>query len=411
MSYNINGEITSQRSIGLYAFPSDYVVIDIETTGLSPSYCEIIELSAVKIKDNSIVDTFSSLVKPKAPIPEFIEKLTGITNSMVESAPTLEGVLPNYLKFLDTNIVVGHNISFDIHFLSNAMQDLYNEEFHNDHIDTLRISRKLIKSIANYKLSTIAEYFNIVPENQHRALDDCNTTNEIFKKLSSLNKETESAFIRLFDNVPNILEGKTVVFKGLTTLCSYDSYCTICEKAGGRASTIFFSDKTDYIVFGQNTYLKFIRGDFSEKMIKAIDLSNQGKLKILSEEGFMQLLGITIPNQKKPSYSKKIDTKSMVAETDDFDETHPLFGKVCVFTGVLDKMPRKQAMQIVLNLGGKIGNSVTQETNYLILGCNDYCKSIKDGKSSKHKKAEDLKLKGFDIEVIPEDVFYDMIDE
>lgn len=95
---------------------------------------------------------------------------------------------------------------------------------------------------------------------------------------------------------------------------------------------------------------------------------------------------------------------------DEFDETHPLYGKVCVFTGVLELMVRKEAMQHVVDLGGICGDSVTKTTNYLILGNNDYCKSIKGGKSSKHKKAEELKLKGQDIEIISENVFYDMID-
>lgn len=73
-------------------------------------------------------------------------------------------------------------------------------------------------------------------------------------------------------------------------------------------------------------------------------------------------------------------------------------------------MPRKNAMQIVADLGGINGDNVTKKTNFLILGNNDYCKSIKDGKSSKQKKAEKLKLSGQDIEIIPESVFYDLIE-
>lgn len=93
------------------------------------------------------------------------------------------------------------------------------------------------------------------------------------------------------------------------------------------------------------------------------------------------------------------------------DEESDLFQKVCVFTGTLDKMSRSTAMAIVERLGGICGKGVTSKTNYLILGNNDYCKTIKDGKSSKHKKAEQLKLKGYDIEIISENVFYDMIFE
>ena len=89
---------------------------------------------------------------------------------------------------------------------------------------------------------------------------------------------------------------------------------------------------------------------------------------------------------------------------------HPLYGKVCVFTGVLEKMPRRDAMQLVANIGGLLGDSVTKKTNYLVLGNNDYCKSIKDGKSNKQKKAEQLILDGQDLQILSEDAFYSMFE-
>ena len=104
-----------------------------------------------------------------------------------------------------------------------------------------------------------------------------------------------------------------------------------------------------------------------------------------------------------------IKASDISAKVSNFDVTHPLYGKICVFTGVLEKMLRRDAMQVVANLGGINADNVTKKTNYLILGNNDYCKSIKDGKSSKQKKAEKLQLDGHDIQIIPENVFYDMI--
>lgn len=101
--------------------------------------------------------------------------------------------------------------------------------------------------------------------------------------------------------------------------------------------------------------------------------------------------------------------KDISTENASFDTSHPLFGKVCVFTGALEKMARKDAMQLVVDLGGSVGDSVTKKTNYLILGNNDFCQSIKDGKSNKQKKAEALILKGHDIEILSENVFYDLV--
>lgn len=89
---------------------------------------------------------------------------------------------------------------------------------------------------------------------------------------------------------------------------------------------------------------------------------------------------------------------------------HPLYGKVCVFTGTLEKMARRDAMQLVSDIGGLLGDSVTKKTNYLILGNNDYCKSIKDGKSNKQKKAEQLILAGQDLQILSENAFYSMFE-
>ena len=108
---------------------------------------------------------------------------------------------------------------------------------------------------------------------------------------------------------------------------------------------------------------------------------------------------------------KKLDLSKLVSQGAEIDESNPLYQKLCVFTGKLEKYSRTEAAQIVVNLGGSCGNTVTQRTNFLILGNNDYCATIKNGKSTKQKKAEDYKLKGYDIEIIPESVFYDMINE
>lgn len=91
------------------------------------------------------------------------------------------------------------------------------------------------------------------------------------------------------------------------------------------------------------------------------------------------------------------------------DPDSPLYKRYCVFTGKLEKFVRKDAMQIVADLGGFNEDGVTKKTNFLILGNNDYCSTIKDGKSNKQKKAEKYKLDGQDIEIVPETVFYDML--
>ncbi len=395
----------------LLTFSNDYVVIDLETTGLSPLFCEIIELSGARFRNNTLIDTFSSLVKPLAPIPEIIQNLTGITDKMVETAPYIETILPGFLEFIGDDIVIGHNITFDIRFLQHNCKNILDVNFNNDYIDTLRLSRKYIKDTENHKLSTLAQHFGITPTAEHRALADCITTNDIYRNLQKIVLKEENSLISQFKNAGHILDNKTVVFKGSPSLLSLSSYNTICQNAGGTFSTTFFSDKTDYIVFARNTYNKYLRGDYSKNMEKSMLLAQKGQLQILSEEDFFDLFNVVQPKKHFYKSSIKFDIKSMSPENNEFDETHPLFDKVCVFTGTLDKMARKDAMQCVLDLGGKIADNVTKKTNYLILGCNEFFKSIKDDKSSKHKKAEEYMLKGFDIKIIDENIFYSLLED
>lgn len=107
---------------------------------------------------------------------------------------------------------------------------------------------------------------------------------------------------------------------------------------------------------------------------------------------------------------KGIDIKAIKPTEVIIDEDGFFYNRHVVFTGKLEKMLRKDAMQIVVNLGGILDNSVNKQTNYLILGDNDYNAILKGEKSSKHKKAEKLKLEGQDIEIIDERTFYDLLE-
>ena len=108
---------------------------------------------------------------------------------------------------------------------------------------------------------------------------------------------------------------------------------------------------------------------------------------------------------------QKVRASDIIADESKAQPDCPLFGQHCVITGKLDRFTRAETMQLIADLGGVNDNTVTKSTNYLILGNNDYCATIKGGKSTKQKRAESAKLNGQDIEIIPENVFYDMIAE
>jgi DNA polymerase-3 subunit epsilon len=111
----------------------------------------------------------------------------------------------------------------------------------------------------------------------------------------------------------------------------------------------------------------------------------------------------------KTNSSKSQDLRNITPELSNFDTDHLLHDKFCTFTGKLERMARKDAAQLVVNLGGKCLNGVTKQTNFLILGNFEYNATIKDGKSSKLKKAEKLILEGQDLRILSENVFYDLI--
>ena len=102
-------------------------------------------------------------------------------------------------------------------------------------------------------------------------------------------------------------------------------------------------------------------------------------------------------------------SKIIKPETTDFDPDSPIFGMVFAFTGKLERMTRREAMQAVVNAGGICCDGVIATTNFLVLGNNDYCNAIKGNKSAKQKKAEKMQKAGMDIVIISEDVFYDML--
>src|SRR5574344_3333 len=160
----------------------NYTVIDIETTGLSPNNDDIIELSGLKVRNNCIVKEFSTLVKSKKSINYFISNLTGITNKMIENAPSIVNVLPQFKNFISDDIILGHNVSFDIRFIKNKLNTYCSDCLKNQSLDTMKIAKSTVK-LTSYKLTSLADYFNIDTKNNHRGLKDCYITYEVYKNL------------------------------------------------------------------------------------------------------------------------------------------------------------------------------------------------------------------------------------
>lgn len=162
----------------------DYVVFDLETTGVNPKLDAIIEISGVKVRNQQVTDTFSRLVNPGRPIPDSATAVNGITDAMVSEESGLAEILPEFLDFIGTDILVGHNIhTFDMLFLWNAMEALFGKTIPNDYIDTLALARYCLPQLSHYRLVDIASYYQISTKGAHRALNDCIMNQQCYERL------------------------------------------------------------------------------------------------------------------------------------------------------------------------------------------------------------------------------------
>lgn len=171
-----------------YPLDGGFVVFDIETTGLYADKDRITEIGAVRIENGQVTDTFSTFVNPGIPIPDFITRLTGITDDMVADAPAVDQALDDFLSFVGKLPVVAHNASFDTGFIRYNAR-LCNKSFDNVIVDTLQLSRNMFPELGKYKLNLVAKHLGVKLENHHRAVNDAEATALIFMKCLNILKD------------------------------------------------------------------------------------------------------------------------------------------------------------------------------------------------------------------------------
>ena len=168
---------------------SDYVVFDIETTGLSPVKNKIIEFGAVKVSGGKIVDRFSTFVNPEEPIPYEITKLTSITDDDVKDADNISVVMPKFLAFCEGCVLVAHNAEFDVNFVKEKCREMGNEIL-PVYVDTLPLARVQMPGHSKFTLDAVAKAYKVELGHHHRAVDDAECTALFFvKMLDELVKE------------------------------------------------------------------------------------------------------------------------------------------------------------------------------------------------------------------------------
>ncbi|MBU0666868.1 MAG: 3'-5' exonuclease [Nanoarchaeota archaeon] len=167
----------------------EYIVVDIETTGLSKYMHKITEIAAVKVNKGKVVGEYQTLVNPGGHIPSFITRLTGISDEMVKDAPKIKEVLPEFLDFLGEHPMVAHNATFDFGFLNYSAERILKTIMNNKKVCTRRLASRILPDLPSKRLSSICKHFKVKNNQAHRAMSDVKATNEVFVKfIKSLKK-------------------------------------------------------------------------------------------------------------------------------------------------------------------------------------------------------------------------------
>ena len=219
-----------------------YIAFDVETTGLSPINDKIIEVGAVLFENGEIIKRYSSLVNSEVVIPASATAVNNITNEMIQDAPKEDVVYAELVEFLDDvlkeqTVICAHNATFDMKFLSETLMRLgYYGKIH--YVDTLSLSRNLIKGLHNYKQDTVATYFELVNFQSHRAVSDAEICGRILWNLLQIKEKVQEKKIKVFEkNKPSDEEME---------VCAYIQNCI--EKKGGDSKWLgFYKNSSNYV--------------------------------------------------------------------------------------------------------------------------------------------------------------------
>jgi DNA polymerase-3 subunit alpha (Gram-positive type) len=170
-------------------FEKEFMVVDIETTGLHPSIHKITEISAIRFNNGKIKEEFTTLVNPQHHIPIFITHLTGITDSMVKDAPVINEVIPQFIDFLGERTFVGHNAGFDYKFLNHNSMKYLSRSIDNPLLCTCKLARRLLPELYSKRLGIVSKHLGIENINAHRARGDALATAQVLERFLMMLEE------------------------------------------------------------------------------------------------------------------------------------------------------------------------------------------------------------------------------
>lgn len=275
---------------------ANYVVVDLETTGLNSETDKIIEVGILKVRDHQIVETYQQLVNPQKKISSTITNLTGITNEMVAGQPTIKEIRQKIKNMIEDEPILGHHVLFDIQFLKKACGPL-----NNDYLDTLHYAKKAFYGSDNYQLSTLVKIFSLT-NNEHRALADCIATKELYDLIVEKFQGIENLYKDEINNRQNRLDlyilkrahiegqfqNRNCIITGNLKKVSRKTANELILKAGGTVQKSV-NKKVNVVIVGVNPYGPHA----TAKHLKALERIEQGqKIDIIEENEFYRLFGL-----------------------------------------------------------------------------------------------------------------------
>ena len=181
-------QLSLRRTLSYMVAPEEkirdipWVVFDFETTGLNSVSDKIIEIGAIKLVNGKIVDEISTLIKVEVPIPEVVQKITGITPDMLIGQPTIDSYIHKFFDFIEGSVLIAHNAEFDMAFLG-AESSRLGYEINWPSFCTLKMARELLPDLPKKNLDTLAEHYNLSFEARHRSIGDAKVTVAVLNQM------------------------------------------------------------------------------------------------------------------------------------------------------------------------------------------------------------------------------------
>lgn len=384
---------TIKTEINLEAIEDEFVVFDLETTGLINSRIpvDIVEISAIKfIKSKYIagepLETFSFLLKPhRGKINPDVERINGISEDMVFlHGRETSNVIPEFIDFVGNRKLIAYNVDFDRWFLQRELRDL-NIYKKIKFECALKLSRSTFFGLPNYKLTTVATALNIESFGAHRAMRDVEMTLEIYLKAKSAIKNSVHDQVILSSLKPNpkgLFFGKRIFVSGIALFTAIERVITLLADAGFELMDSL-DESIDYFVFVNEDTSNLILKKAREYQL------NGHRISIHSCFSFFGLFeGLRLTDGSLIPYSTNLVEKN---------------GKVIVFTGNMTRL-RDELVLLAERAGYKVSNSVTRKTDFLVLGDTSI-----HGDTGKKTKAESVIAQGGKLKIIDEETFYSLV--